>query len=320
MKYNFSQVKEEIESQNYSINPSYNPENYKNSGSKIDLVCPNKHEWSCSFSNFFKNNRRCKKCSIGTRSTKRRKSKKEIEDVFLKVGFTLLDDYSNYKNKDSKLKVMCESGHIHYSSYAIASQGCGCPYCNQKIKHTIEEVRDLFSNRGYILISDKYVDAHGKLEFICEKHKELNQYTTFTLARQGFCNCSECYSEKKRGENSPMWDDSIPNEIRYQSRAYPEYKLWRKNVLKRDNYTCVCCNEFVGKNGNVHHLDGYNWCIERRIDIDNGVTLCSDCHLRFHSIYGFGFNTYDQFNEFLQNKLYIYKDELRCDDDFEYAI
>ena len=71
---------------------------------------------------------------------------------------------------------------------------------------------------------------------------------------------------------------------------------WRKQVFERDNYTCQHCGKET-HNNRAHHKDGYNWCIDRRHDVDNGVTLCKECHDEFHHIYGYGNNTEQQFNE-----------------------
>jgi len=103
-----------------------------------------------------------------------------------------------------------------------------------------------------------------------------------------------------------MWNPNITDEERKQSRNYDEYKQWRKQVFKRDNYTCQCCGD---KNGNgkriklaAHHLDGYHWCKEKRLDIDNGITLCWDCHNKFHTNYGRSRNTLYQFIEFMKSE------------------
>lgn len=72
---------------------------------------------------------------------------------------------------------------------------------------------------------------------------------------------------------------------------------WAKKVKKRDDYTCQICgakNTYL----NSHHMNSWNWAINERYNIDNGVTLCVNCHNRFHEIYSVGNNTKEQFNEF----------------------
>ena len=55
---------------------------------------------------------------------------------------------------------------------------------------------------------------------------------------------------------------------------------WTKKVLKRDNYTCKLCG---GKdNLNVHHIIKWSDDPINRINIDNGITLCSKCHALQH--------------------------------------
>lgn len=103
------------------------------------------------------------------------------------------------------------------------------------------------------------------------------------------------------GENHPQWNPDRTHEQRVLERKTLKDKQWRQVVFKKDNYTCQCCGDSIGGNLNAHHLDSYNWCKDKRYDIDNGITLCNDCHKLFHHLYGYGDNTYDQFNEFINN-------------------
>lgn len=80
---------------------------------------------------------------------------------------------------------------------------------------------------------------------------------------------------------------------------------WAQAVKNRDFFTCQICKAY-GIELNSHHLNGWNWCIEERYDVDNGITLCKKCHERFHEIYGRGYNTYLQFIEFKKfSKIFV---------------
>lgn len=98
------------------------------------------------------------------------------------------------------------------------------------------------------------------------------------------------------GENNPSWNPNLTDEERLLTRNYPEYNEFVKKVLARDYYTCKCCGH-SSTNLEVHHLNGYNWYIDGRTDETNAITLCNNCHTSFHSIYGQGNNTKEQFEE-----------------------
>ena len=105
-----------------------------------------------------------------------------------------------------------------------------------------------------------------------------------------------------RGENHPCWKGGV-KLLRDAFYDLTEYKNWRKTIFERDDYTCQECKEKGGKL-EVHHikpltyihdefLSKYNQfsLIEDREtllrltltyepfwDINNGKTLCKDCH------------------------------------------
>lgn len=85
-----------------------------------------------------------------------------------------------------------------------------------------------------------------------------------------------------------------------------KYRDWRTSVFKRDNYTCQCCNQYGGKL-QVHHIKNFSSSEDLRFEINNGITLCYDCHSpcvpnSFHSIYGKYNNNEEQLNEYIKLK------------------
>ena len=103
---------------------------------------------------------------------------------------------------------------------------------------------------------------------------------------------------KQCGPMHPSWNPDISDEERIKGRHYPEYYEWRRSVFKRDNYVCQKCGG-RGRRLNSHHIESYDINEELRTVLENGVTLCRDCHKKFHLIYGNGNNTREQFNEFM---------------------
>ena len=64
-------------------------------------------------------------------------------------------------------------------------------------------------------------------------------------------------------------------------RNMPEYIAWRKAVYERDNYTYQECGA-RGGSLNAHHIKSWAHHPELRFDVNNGVTLCRDCHSKEH--------------------------------------
>lgn len=87
-----------------------------------------------------------------------------------------------------------------------------------------------------------------------------------------------------------FWKGGIAQETRSFKANFQntiEYRLWRTAVFERDNFTCIWCGARNG-NGkrvvlNADHIQSFSEHPELRLAIDNGRTLCRECHYKRHS-------------------------------------
>ena len=78
------------------------------------------------------------------------------------------------------------------------------------------------------------------------------------------------------GDKNPNWKGGVSSS-NVCIRSSKEYRLWRKSVYERDNYTCIWCGS-RGVTLNADHIKPFCDYPELRFAIDNGRTLCIPCH------------------------------------------
>ncbi len=83
-------------------------------------------------------------------------------------------------------------------------------------------------------------------------------------------------SIKNSGENNGAWKGGVSFE-NHKARRCSKYKKWRRDILKRDNYTCQKCGA-KDKPLEADHIKPFATYLELRFILDNGRTLCIDCH------------------------------------------
>ena len=191
VKLTYEEVKEYIESFRYKLLSK----EYINNLEKLDIMCPEGHEFKMCYSNF-QQGRRCTKCK-GHYNYNYNEVKIYIESF----GYKLLS--TEYKNNHTKLDIMCENGHIFKMDYGhFKNRGQRCTICNiskgeRRIMDWLEDnsieyiydspyFEDLFGMYGRLLrpdfiIEDKKIWIEFDGEFHYKKYYENDGYERFII-------------------------------------------------------------------------------------------------------------------------------------------
>lgn len=152
-------------------------------------------------------------------------------------------------------------------------------------------------------MADRKSKTHEAECNTCGKVELLKYPTYWHRVNKGNGDCRSCASKKKTdshfskghvphnkgvkgfgqwfkwsapGDRNPAWKGGVTSKDKL-FRKTPEYKAWRVSVFERDDYTCQICGI---RGGSLHadHIKPFAYYKELRLDIDNGRTLCVDCH------------------------------------------
>ena len=248
------------------------------------------------------NQRQCKKCGKNNGASKRKTSAivkcsycgKELTMKQSRIKATK----NFFCDMSCKGKYMSE--HLkgeNNPSYKGAT--VHCDYCGKEINKPPSLIKEKnFCDRNCMA---NYMKTGETVKcYVCGKefYKIKSQ---IDRSEKHFCS-EKCKCEHQttlRGELNPQYNPNLTDEERIANRDYIEYTKWREEVYKRDNYTCQRCGDNKGGNLVAHHLNGYDTFKEQRTEVNNGVTLCNVCHKEFHSLYGYGNNTKEQYEEWI---------------------
>lgn len=256
---NIEMVKKSFDDEGYTLLTT----EYINNVQKLEYICPNGHRHSIIWNNWIAG-RRCPYCNgrpIYTLDL--------VKKEFQKEGYLLLS--TAYKNSQEKLEYKCPNGHTHsvkWANWLHVNQRC--PTCHREsLKHTLEFVRSEFEKEGCELLSNIYINAMGKLDYICsEGHKHKISWACWSQGRR----CRICKYIKMSGPGHPNWKGGIACE--------PYCEVWldkdfKESIKARDNYECQnpLCN---GKSKMLclHHID-YK---KKNCHPMNLITVCKSCN------------------------------------------
>lgn len=248
----------------------------------------------------FKRGRRCRECGLIKLCESIRMNREAVEKLFEDTEDTLIE----YWLQDSRtiVKYLCINGHeMIQKAYSYAAghrcSKCATELAKKRYRLSLEEVKDIFTSQDCELLEEKYINYDSKLRYRCTCGNI--SYSYIGAIRKGI----KCGCQRLRGEDSPNWNEDLTEEQRLLARNYPEYRDWVQLVYRRDDYTCQKCRKRGGRL-NAHHIKGYADYPELRTDVDNGITLCEECHQIFHKSFGYTKFTAEDLIEFMEINIY----------------
>lgn len=201
----------------------------------------------------------------------------------------------------------CSNSSIVYTNSlkSGATESCGC-LRSEKIRDI--NFKDISGNQygRWMVLNKNYVEKYTRY-WLCQCECGTEKYVNSGSLVSGRTRSCGCYHAELisswNGENSPSWNQNLTEEERnLRNNQSSKVKKWAYDIYKKDSFICQLCNK-RGGNLNAHHLNAWNSHPDERFGIDNGVTLCTKCHTSFHKEYGYGDNTKEQFNDFIESVL-----------------
>lgn len=244
---------------------------------------------------FDKNRKVCKECRRLSRSKKHSFTCASCGEAYTsaKKDSKYCSRRCHANSRESKVVVLCTQCGKTKEIVPSLEKRLESFFCNQNCRN--EHLKSNMigeENPNYKRVSTQCSGCSKPIDvqpYRLEKHKYQ------------FCT-SECYLKNIgkyfTGEHNQNWNGSLSAKDRERLRLLPGYREWRNKVFFRDKYSCQVCKDSVGGNLVAHHLNSWDVYPGDRFSVENGVTLCKNCHNRFHKEYGYGKNTKEQFEYF----------------------
>lgn len=256
----------------------YSLVDYKNSKTKVKIICPEHGVFEQTPNNHISKSQGCPKCSKVKRLTTTEFILRSIEIHDNKYDYSLVE----YINNRTKVKIICiKHGIFEQRPEQHICQKQGCPICNGGIKHTKEkfiEKSNIIHKNKYDYKLVEYINSHTKIKIICPIHGIFEQLPYHHLNNCGCPTCKESKGEKY-----------IRNFLEERNINYIIQKKFEnckdKNKLPFDFYLpdYNICIEYDGRqhyesidrwNGELGLKDRQNKDeIKNNFCINNGITL-----------------------------------------------
>ncbi len=301
--------------------------NYINSDTPLILQCQCGNIYQRTFKKIKLGRFLCKKCSDKNKSKLYSYELDEVKKIIKNNHCEYIS--GEYINNNSKLLLKCECGNEFYKDLNHFLRGQNrCPKCGNKelkkskTKYSIDFVKETIKKDGYEVIDNKYISCDAPILCKCKNGHIFNLYFSDYLYRNR--GCQQCSFLNHSGENHWNYKGGESEVLDYFRKNIKE---WKVEVMKKYNNTCYLTNS--KRDCVIHHLRGFNTIIKESCEelqiplynkikdykaedwndlkekvlskhtVSNGVLLQRKVHNKFHSLYGKGNNTKEQFNDFI---------------------
>lgn len=301
---------------------------YINSSSPLALRCKCGNIFYKTFNKLRNSFFICKDCMNKLRSQKYRLNIKDVIEYINNTGCEYIS--GEYINGNSLLTIKCQCGNIYTRKFAYFKGGeINCKQCankktsQAKMKYNINTLKNIVSQRGYEIIGGEYKTCMTPMDCKCPKgHIFKVKLINVLYSNYG---CQICQHEYQRGENHPMYKGG-ESEVLDNLRKI--IKDWKIAIATKYNGRCA----LTDAKGDcvIHHIKSFNTLIKETFNelnlpicrklkdytnkqwldindlfmkkhtMESGVLLQRKVHNKFHSLYGKGNNTYEQFYEFVE--------------------
>jgi len=160
----------------------------------------------------------------------------------------------------------------------VVCRVCGEFFESYKCQHKAFCSRECF----HIYRKGLEVKKRGSREIVICRYCGV-EFVALECHHRQFCSqgCKAKWQELNLcGGQNPNWQNAqVPPSTKVKRSV--QWHRWRTAVFERDDYTCQSCRQ-VGGYLVPHHIKSKQAHPELVYQIENGITLCRDCHKTIH--------------------------------------
>lgn len=285
-------------------------ENYIDTMHNVVVTCKDHGDFVTKFNYVLRNIYCCPECYKEHLSKVKARSQDEFIKLSIeKYGNRFGYDLVNYKNSQTKVKILCPKHGLFEITPNAHLQGGACPKCaieenadrcRSNTEEFIEKAKKIHGDRyGYDAVD--YINNHTPVVIYCKKHGNFKQ-----TPQKHLCGCGCPHCSLSKGEN--VIENYLElNNIKHQS----QYKIKNTSLLCGNKYS-VCdfylpdYNTIIEYNGEQHYRETYFHRIGRRSFLqqqERDVALRQYCNENKIKLIEIPYTEYDNIEAILEKEL-----------------